>query len=76
MRDFGDDMKILFNPSEMERGSGTTSFISFTQPEFKSAIEAIIRKRESEIIESIEIDRDGITVRLLTHNASYTTDSK
>lgn len=60
-------MKILFNPKAEEKGSGTTSFISFTQPEFQKAIETIIKKRESETIESIEIDESGITVRLLTH---------
>lgn len=62
-------MEIKFNPPPSEKGSGITAFISFTQPEFKAAIENIICKRDSETIGSIEIDRDGITVRLLTHNA-------
>lgn len=62
-------MKIKFNPDHFDKGSGTTAFISFTQPEFKEAIEQIIKKRTSETIDSIEIDKDGITVRLLTHNA-------
>ena len=59
-------MKILFNPKPNEKGSGTTSFISFTQPEFQKAIETIIRKQKSEAIESIELDESGITVRLLS----------
>lgn len=57
-------MKIKFDPKPYEKGTGTTSFISFTQPEFKVAIENLINKREYETIESIEIDKDGITVRL------------
>jgi hypothetical protein len=61
-------MKIKFNPMSSEKGSGTTAFISFTQPEFEEMIGNIIRKRSTETIDAIEIDKDGITVRLITHN--------
>lgn len=61
-------MEIKFCPESHERGSGTTAFISFHQPEFKQAIETLIRKMKSEVIESIEIDQDGITVRLLINS--------
>jgi hypothetical protein len=67
-------MKILFNPKPHEKGGGTTSFISFDQPEFKEAIESIIRMRESETIESVEIEEEGIAVRLIKNEKADLTD--
>lgn len=66
-------MKILINPKDYERGSGLTTFLSFDRPELKEAIKRAVRLQPDETMEALEIDEDGITVRLkstpLTPNA-------
>jgi hypothetical protein len=55
-------MKILFNPPPEEQGSGTTSFISYTNRHFKEFIENFVQLRDVEEISQLEITTTGITI--------------
>lgn len=57
-------MHIKFNPSNDEKGSGTTSTINWDNPSLLESIETLIRLRKDEQIESLEITKDGIVVRI------------
>ena len=58
-------MKVSINPLPHERQCGLSSFASWENPDLQAALRAMFRidpRREK--LEAIEIDRDGITVRM------------
>jgi hypothetical protein len=56
-------MKILFDPSAVERGTGVSSFLSFQNEDFVDILHKKFGVRKNEELEQIEICKDGITGR-------------
>lgn len=56
-------MQIKINPKEHEKGSGSTSSITWENPYLLSALNTAFAVRSNERIASLEITPDGITAR-------------
>lgn len=65
-------MFTKFNPSDAEKGDGTTSFASWSSPDMKKVMEQLFGIRPNERIATIEITADGITARIKTEYTSVT----
>lgn len=63
-------MEIKFNPTEEEKGSGATAQISWENPRLMACLDNLFAVREREKIVSVEITREGITVRLEMKNTA------
>ena len=57
-------IEVKFDPSPSDRGSGLTAQLSWAHPNMIAALSMAIDLREGERIKTVEISRDGITVRL------------
>jgi len=56
-------MQIKINPSDSEKGSGSTSLITWENPYLLSALNTAFAVRNNERIASLEISSEGITAR-------------
>lgn len=56
-------MKVIFNPTDMQKGSGPTSSMSYQSPAFVEAMEAAFHVKANERIVQIEITPEGVVAR-------------
>ncbi len=61
------ELKVIINPTKDQQLSGLTSFASWQNPDLKAAIlRAFAINPEKERLLQVEVNSDGITVRLET----------
>ena len=61
-------MKILVNPQDHEKGSGTTAAVPWEKA--KPMLDALFSIRPGERIWQLEVDENGITARILEKGLS------
>lgn len=56
--------KVLINPLNDEKGTGLTSFASWQNPDTLAGLQRIFNVTQKERLIQVEVDSQGITVRL------------
>lgn len=56
-------IQVKVMPSRKEKGSGTTSFVSWENRDFEKGLNLMFGVMEGERISQVEIDGNGITAR-------------
>ena len=57
-------MKVIINPSLDERGSGMSSFATWSDPEMREMLYKLFGIQPNEKIIQVEVDHEGIQVRI------------
>jgi len=57
-------MRVIFNPTKTEKGSGTTSTAAWDNRDMSEAMKVLFGIRQDEEIYQLEVTREGITARI------------